>query len=660
MNRSKRSLCLDAKPADGAAVLRGADRRRRTSSCTTTRRAAPARWASTPTTSTRCNGPRRVRRHDRLRRDRADVDALVVRPDARGPRRVRRGDRLHRRGAVAHRARVPRRGRWPARRVRPARRAVGARADRRRRPRRPVPAGDAAGASPASRVLAASTTGIAPARHGNRSGDHAPQGVYRCDGADAWVAVTVQGDAEWRRASSICCATTDAGTARRCRPRGARRRPRRIDAAIGAVDVVARPRSSRRRSCRRSASPPARRSRTATSSSTSTSRPVASSSSGITPTSVAGATPVRRSTSRAHRWRSGRRRCSAQHNRDILASIGYDDEAIDEAPRAGVIADDHPSDGVDTRSDIGVIYALTSLSAQPYGPVRPVRTRPGTGRSCRRAGGSWVVSWRSRPASSGRSRTAPDGADPEGPAHAGPSARRRRRPVRPVGLRRDERQRHRARRRGLRGAFYVYFASKAALLEALVGELGAELATVTERLDGAGPSLDGTRRGLDAYLTFYERHGRVLVELDSVGSGGAALGAVAGSVRRRAGRRRRAAGARPRRRRCRSARRGDGTAVDGRALRVRVARARRGVRPRPCRRHARRALAAGPRAAGTSDDLTAAHRRPHGDGGRRGEGDAERIGEQAQVGGHARFDAPGRARPGRRAGRGTGRGPAGR
>jgi crotonobetainyl-CoA:carnitine CoA-transferase CaiB-like acyl-CoA transferase len=47
-------------------------------------------------------------------------------------------------------------------------------------------------------VLAASTTGSAPARHGNRSADHAPQGVYRCDGADAWVAVTVQGDGEWR------------------------------------------------------------------------------------------------------------------------------------------------------------------------------------------------------------------------------------------------------------------------------------------------------------------------------------------------------------------------------------------------------------------------------------------------------------------------------
>jgi crotonobetainyl-CoA:carnitine CoA-transferase CaiB-like acyl-CoA transferase len=45
--------------------------------------------------------------------------------------------------------------------------------------------------------LVASAEGVAPARHGNRSADFAPQGVYRCDGDDAWVAVTVQGDAEW-------------------------------------------------------------------------------------------------------------------------------------------------------------------------------------------------------------------------------------------------------------------------------------------------------------------------------------------------------------------------------------------------------------------------------------------------------------------------------
>ncbi|HTN78940.1 MAG TPA: CoA transferase, partial [Acidimicrobiales bacterium] len=46
-------------------------------------------------------------------------------------------------------------------------------------------------------ALAASVEGVAPERHGNRSADFAPQGVYRCDGDDAWVAVTVQGDAEW-------------------------------------------------------------------------------------------------------------------------------------------------------------------------------------------------------------------------------------------------------------------------------------------------------------------------------------------------------------------------------------------------------------------------------------------------------------------------------
>ena len=46
-------------------------------------------------------------------------------------------------------------------------------------------------------VLAASIEGSGPSRHGNRSADDAPQGVYRCDGDDAWVALTVQGEAEW-------------------------------------------------------------------------------------------------------------------------------------------------------------------------------------------------------------------------------------------------------------------------------------------------------------------------------------------------------------------------------------------------------------------------------------------------------------------------------
>ncbi len=47
-------------------------------------------------------------------------------------------------------------------------------------------------------ILTASITGVAPARIGNRSPDHAPQGVYPCTGDDAWVALTVRSDDEWR------------------------------------------------------------------------------------------------------------------------------------------------------------------------------------------------------------------------------------------------------------------------------------------------------------------------------------------------------------------------------------------------------------------------------------------------------------------------------
>ena len=63
----------------GRGGARRADRSTPTSSCTTTRRAAPARSASTPSTCAALQPARRVGRHDRLRRDRPDVDALVVR-----------------------------------------------------------------------------------------------------------------------------------------------------------------------------------------------------------------------------------------------------------------------------------------------------------------------------------------------------------------------------------------------------------------------------------------------------------------------------------------------------------------------------------------------------------------------------------------------------
>ena len=48
-------------------------------------------------------------------------------------------------------------------------------------------------------LLTTSVEGVAPARHGNRSLDHAPQGVYPCAGEDRWVAVTVSDDDAWAR-----------------------------------------------------------------------------------------------------------------------------------------------------------------------------------------------------------------------------------------------------------------------------------------------------------------------------------------------------------------------------------------------------------------------------------------------------------------------------
>jgi crotonobetainyl-CoA:carnitine CoA-transferase CaiB-like acyl-CoA transferase len=47
--------------------------------------------------------------------------------------------------------------------------------------------------------LAASDSGVAPDRRGNRSLRWAPQGAYRCAGNDEWIAITVRSTAEWRR-----------------------------------------------------------------------------------------------------------------------------------------------------------------------------------------------------------------------------------------------------------------------------------------------------------------------------------------------------------------------------------------------------------------------------------------------------------------------------
>ena len=82
-------------------------------------------------------------------------------------------------------------------------------------------------------LLATSVTGVPPVRLGNRSPDHAPQGVYRCAGDDTWVAVTVRSGAEWRSVVELLddAVTTRLATADR---HERRRHHDAIDAAIEA------------------------------------------------------------------------------------------------------------------------------------------------------------------------------------------------------------------------------------------------------------------------------------------------------------------------------------------------------------------------------------------------------------------------------------------
>jgi crotonobetainyl-CoA:carnitine CoA-transferase CaiB-like acyl-CoA transferase len=52
-------------------------------------------------------------------------------------------------------------------------------------------------------LLTTSATGDLAQRQGNRSLAYAPQGVYRCGGDDAWLAVTVRSDQEWERLAEL-------------------------------------------------------------------------------------------------------------------------------------------------------------------------------------------------------------------------------------------------------------------------------------------------------------------------------------------------------------------------------------------------------------------------------------------------------------------------
>lgn len=69
-------------------------------------------------------------------------------------------------------------------------------------------------------LLLAGATGEAPPRHGNRAAGLVPQGVYPCEGDDAWLAVSVRDDDEWQRLVDLLddpalSAMRDAGTSER-------------------------------------------------------------------------------------------------------------------------------------------------------------------------------------------------------------------------------------------------------------------------------------------------------------------------------------------------------------------------------------------------------------------------------------------------------------
>ena len=80
--------------------------------------------------------------------------------------------------------------------------------------------------------LTASATGKSPPRYANRSPDHAPQGVYPCAGHEAWIAISVGDDEEWRSLAALLGGAMSARDLTTVD--GRRRRHDDIDAAIAA------------------------------------------------------------------------------------------------------------------------------------------------------------------------------------------------------------------------------------------------------------------------------------------------------------------------------------------------------------------------------------------------------------------------------------------
>ncbi|MER5935829.1 CoA transferase [Streptomyces sp. NPDC001928] len=82
-------------------------------------------------------------------------------------------------------------------------------------------------------LLTASRTGIAPEPRGNAHPTWSPQGVYRCLGADRWLAVSVRTDAEWASLCEVIGRGDLAADERTRTAQGRRRAGALVDEAIG-------------------------------------------------------------------------------------------------------------------------------------------------------------------------------------------------------------------------------------------------------------------------------------------------------------------------------------------------------------------------------------------------------------------------------------------
>ena len=81
-------------------------------------------------------------------------------------------------------------------------------------------------------LLASAVNGTNPPRLGNRSTRFAPQGVYRCSGADNWCAISVQTDEQWRSLGEIIEKERWAAQARFANVVGRRQLQDEIDAQL--------------------------------------------------------------------------------------------------------------------------------------------------------------------------------------------------------------------------------------------------------------------------------------------------------------------------------------------------------------------------------------------------------------------------------------------